>query len=192
MSDFLPEGYEVKATSDQYMKLEQGDNRFRILASPIIGQEWWTEDAKKNRFVHRRRKGERISPEELGEDPIREFWAMPVFDYKDKKIKILELTQKGVMRSIQNLSRDEDWGNPKGVNGYDLVIMREGEGRETKYDVQPKPHKKLDEGVMRLFADMKINLEAMYDGGDPFATEDVKASEEVDVDEIERVLGGGE
>lgn len=189
MADFLPADYEVKATSDQYMKLEQGENRFRILSSPIIGQEWWTEN-KNQRFVHRRKKGERIAPDELGEDPIREFWAMAVFDFKDNKIKILELTQKGVMRTIQNLSRDEDWGNPKGVDGYDIVISREGEGRETKYDVKPKPHKKLDEGIMRLFADMKINLNALYDGGDPFAESEVKGSEEVNVDEIEEILGG--
>lgn len=70
MADFLPTDYEVKSTSDQYMKLEQGNNKFRILSSPIIGQEWWTEE-KGARMVHRRKKGERIAPDELGEDPIQ-------------------------------------------------------------------------------------------------------------------------
>ena len=185
MADFLPEDYKVKTTSDQYMKLEQGDNRFRFLSSPIIGQEWWTEE-KGARIVHRRHKGERIAPDELGDDPVREFWAMAVLDYKDDKVKILELTQKGVMRTIQNLSRDEDWGNPKGIKGYDIVITREGEGRETKYDVKPKPHKVLDEGVMKLYQDMHINLEALYAGADPFAG----GEETVDVDEVSRILGG--
>ena len=41
---FLPDGYEVpKSSGGGYMKFKQGANKFRILSSPVLGWEYWTE-----------------------------------------------------------------------------------------------------------------------------------------------------
>jgi hypothetical protein len=40
ITDFLPEGEKEPVVSN-YMKLEQGLNRFRVLSSSITGQEYW-------------------------------------------------------------------------------------------------------------------------------------------------------
>jgi len=71
------------------------------------------------------------------------------------------------MKAIRNLVNDEDWGDPK---NYDLVVTREGEGLETEYSVNPKPKTELDKGIQVFYKDLNINLEALFDGDDPFST----------------------
>jgi hypothetical protein len=177
MSDFLPAGYEIPVESN-YMKLQQGDNKLRVLGSAIIGQEYWIE-TKDGRKPIRKRQGERISPADIGPDSsIKHFWAFPVYNYQDKRIQILELTQKTIMNGIQKLTSSEDWGDPK---DYDITITKEGEMMQTEYSVVPSPKKKLDIGIQQLYNDMHINLEALYEGADPFAVNvDVAFQEEMD------------
>jgi len=188
MNDFLPKNYEVPNSGDKYYKFEQGDNRFRIMDSPIMGYEYWInedgsirqrgEDGKNSKPIRVDMNG--TVPPDAGE-VTKHFWAMVVWDYKMEKMKILEITQKGVQKSLRALSKDEDWGNPKGIDGYDIVITREGEGLNTEYSVQPKPKKKLDEGIYKLYVDSKINLNALYKGDDPFNS---AGTEDVNVDDV--------
>ena len=90
---------------------------------------------------------------------------MPVYNYQEEKIQILEITQKGIQKGIRALSRDIDWGSPL---NYDLVVTREGKELNTKYQVNPKPAKNLDKGIQKLFEDMHIDLTALYRNDDPF------------------------
>lgn len=163
---FLPDGYEIPDAGSGYFKLKQGENRFRVVGSAITGWEYWvTEDGKRKPI--RKRVNEDINVEEI-EDAPKHFWAFPAYNYELKKVQILELTQKSIQKAIKALTRSGDWGDPK---GYDIVILREGEGLETEYQVQPKPPKKLDGEVASVVKKSveSINLEALYDGDDPFA-----------------------
>jgi len=173
---FLPKDYEMKEAESKYMRLEPGENRFRVMGSSIVGQEFWV-----GKQPQRRKINEQIHPDDLDpEKPkIKEFWAFPVYDYKDSRIKILELTQKSIMRTIKGLAEDEDWGSPK---EYDLVIVKTGEMLETRYEVKPKPKKKMDDGIIQMYKDTHINLEALFSGDDPFANE-------IDMDEVAEALG---
>lgn len=173
MSDFLPKEYQVPSSSDGYMKLEQGENRFRILTSPIIGWEAWTPERKPVRTP----MDKPFSTLQFDPSEVKHFWAMVVFNYSSKKIQILEVTQKGIQKSLRALAQDEDWGTP--VNSYDLVISRTGEGMETKYETFPKPAKKTDEGILVAFGDMNINLQALYEGKDPFSEQGKPIEDEV-------------
>lgn len=174
-NDFLPEKYEVPSSSDRYMKFVKGENRFRILCSPILGYEWWNEEDGK-RMPIRVRMGEGI-PTNLVDDPdsIKHFWAMVVWNYQTEKVQILEVTQKGIQKTLRALAKDEDWGSP--VMTYDVVVTRNGDGMETKYEVLPKPAKALDKAIVQLYKDTPINLEALFDSKDPFATESVDPKE---------------
>jgi hypothetical protein len=184
---FLPKGYEVP-TESNYFKLQNGENKFRILDSAIIGQVFWIE-TKEGRRPIRKHQDEKISAGELDADSdIRHFWAFPVYNIKDKKIQIMEITQKTIMNAINALVKSNDWGDPK---EYDLNVTREGEGKQTEYHVMPSPKKPLDPGVIQLYKDMNIRIEKLYSADDPFeATENVTKQETiVDIDEIEKVLG---
>lgn len=185
MNSFLPKSYEVPSSSDKYMKFKADENRFRILASPIVGWLWWVEtgEGRKPMRVHMNGK----VPVEFAES-TKHFWAMPVWNYAVEKVQILEITQSGIQRTIKSLSADEDWGSPV---EYDLVVKRTGDGMETKYQVTPKPKKVLDSGIVQLYTDMHINLDALYEGKDPFAEQPYQQAESEDVaDEFEKSLGG--
>lgn len=156
---FLPQGYKAPASASNYLKLVKGGNRFRVLGSAIVGWQDWTADKKPIR------SRVPMTPIDASR-PIKHFWAFPCWDYATKAIKILEITQRTIQQAIETLSLNADWGDPC---SYDITVKREGEGMETEYSVVPIPPKPLDPEIARLLASTKINLDALYDGGDPFA-----------------------
>lgn len=164
--DFLPAGYEVPTTSN-YMKFQLGENKFRILSSPILGYEWWVETEGTRKPVRVDLKTQIDISKIENPDEVKHFWAMPVWNYQAKRVQILEITQKGIQKTLRALARDEDWGSP--VQTYDIVVTKTGEGFETKYEVLPKPAKPLDPEIITQFESMNITLEALYSGDDPFA-----------------------
>jgi hypothetical protein len=166
MSTFLPEGYEAPKTSANYLKFEEGENKFRILNSPIVGWIDW-KDNKPLRFPIDKKPSAAIDPTK----PIKHFWALPVWDYKSKTISILEITQKSIQAEITILSKDEEWGNP---TGYDIKVIRKGSGLETEYTLNPVPPKALHEKIVELFKNTPLNMQALFEGKDPFEATDTK------------------
>ena len=176
---FLPSGYEVPEKPSNYMRFEKGENRFRILSSPIIGWERWED-------IEGGRKPIRIP---LNEDHTadyewKHFWAMVVWNYKAKAVQILEITQATIQKPIKTAARNPKWGDPKGVDGYDWVVTRTGDGMDTEYQTQSDPKEKLDAGIMQMYKDMEIDLEALYRGDDPFE----KKEEDLAQDAVEAGL----
>jgi hypothetical protein len=90
----------------------------------------------------------------------KHFRAFVVWDYEDNKIKVCEITQKGIQDSIYNLYKDEDWGDP---TDYDLKITKEGEGMDTKYAVVASPKKELTDDMKKAYKDASIYLEALFE-----------------------------
>ena len=43
MDQFLPDDYDVPNAAANYMKFQQGTNKFRVLGSAIIGYELWVD-----------------------------------------------------------------------------------------------------------------------------------------------------
>lgn len=160
--NFLPEQYDVPKSSTGYMKLLKGENRFRILSKPIIGWEDW-DDKKPVRFRIDEKPSKSIDPQKK----IKHFWAFVVWDYAESKVKILEITQSTIQAAIQSLSKDADWGSPF---GYDIKIIRTGDGMETEYTINPVPHKPVSQEAKDSFLATPINLEALFAGEDPFDT----------------------
>lgn len=162
---FLGSDYKLPETSN-YMRFKEGDNKFRVLSSAIIGWEYWTED---NKPVRRRENWntvpDDIKTEKDGSVRINHFWAFVVWNYEVQKVQILELTQKGIMKYMQSLTKNPKWGDPK---GYDIIVNRTGSGLDTEYTCTADPHSELDEKITKQYEEMNIRLEAIYDGGDPF------------------------
>lgn len=177
MTDFLPTNYEVPQSGGNYMKFKDGENRFRIMSSPILGWEIWKDMPDGGRKPLRQEMSKPFTINEV-DDPtqIKHFWAMVVYNYQEESMQILEITQKGIQKALRALSADADWGSP--VQSYDLVVTKTGQKLETEYTVMPKPAKKLDPGIVKLYEDLQIDLTALYRGEDPFKKEDL--SETVD------------
>lgn len=168
---FLPENYEPPQ-SGNYMKFVLGDNRFRVLGPAIVGNVFWHTDDQGGRKPIRRRPHEKIESHELGMDKegrpekVKHFWAMPVWNYNAKAVQILEVTQSTVREAITALYQSEDWGDP---TGYDIIVKKSGSGLDTEYSVIPGKPGSIPADIANEFARVSPNLDALFEGGDPFA-----------------------
>jgi hypothetical protein len=168
---FLPDNYEAPRGSSFYMKLQEGENKFRILSRPILGWEDW-QDKKPIRFRFNEKPNKPVDPKK----PIKHFWSMIVWNYNEEEIQILHLTQATIRKSLEALCADSDWGSPY---FYDLKIVKSGEGMETEYALNPIPHKVLHPIIQDRFNERRCNLEALFENEDPFSKENTVFTEGV-------------
>lgn len=156
--EFLPAGYTLpQKAGEGYMKFLEGDNRFRIMSSPIFGYEEWV-DKKPMRYREARKTSDPAFPP-------KNFMAMIVWNVALEKIQILHLTQMSIQRSIVELCKTPEWGSPF---HYDIKVTRRGKDKDTEYVVSPLPHRELHPYVIEQFYENPIWLPAIYDGLDPF------------------------
>lgn len=165
MNDFFPtEDYKIPSTSN-YMKFLDGENSFRVLSSAIVGYEYFNRENKPIRS--------KVPFDELPEDikkdgRINHFWAFVVWNYNEKKVQVLELTQKGIMKTMQAYIKNPKWGNPR---EYDFIVNRTGNGLDTEYAVTVNPKSVMDEMMVAGLKNTKVNLDNLFEGKDPFSKE---------------------
>jgi hypothetical protein len=147
------------------MKFAQGNNMFRILGDAIAGWLDWTADDKPIRTPY-----DQLKPEPISSDrEIKSFWAFPVWDYADNRVKVLEITQVSIMNALNEYLHDEAWGDPK---NYDVVVGKTGEKLNTKYTIMAKPPKELCAEAAEAYMSTPLNLKALFKGLDPFAVDE--------------------
>lgn len=163
---FLPTGAEAPKESGNYLKLIEGSIKFRVVSEAVFGYEYWTNDKKPVRLHENpKTKPTDIRLNDDGSYTVKHFWAFKVLDRADGTVKIFEITQNGIKRDIESLLQNADWGEP---TGYDITIVGVGKGLERRYTVQPSPHKELTADEKSLVARMEIDLNALFDGADPY------------------------
>ena len=171
---FLPPGSDPVTGSNFYFRPEEGDNRVRCLAPPIVGWVGWTAARKPLR-----RPVDTAAPsiptidesEVVIDDKnvIRKFWALPIWDYAARRIKVWEIGQSTIQRAIKKLAESADWGDPR---RFDLIVTRTTDSGNTSYTVMPAP-KKRDEQPAIVAAWKEVvargfDISRLFDGGDPF------------------------
>ena len=167
---FLPAGYKTPDTGN-YMRLNEGKNRFRILSKAIVGNEYWkteTNDEGKETRQPVRLKMDGDIPMGAIEDPndLSHFWAFVVYNRDAERVQILEITQSTIRGAIKALTDDKEWGDPK---GYDITINRTGKGfQDTQYTIMPGKPSEISADILQQYKDRKINLEALFENKDPF------------------------
>ncbi|MDO8430394.1 MAG: hypothetical protein Q7S72_00165 [Candidatus Taylorbacteria bacterium] len=164
---FLPDSYKIPEKS-QYMKLAVGENRIRVLSSPIMGWEWWEdtvrEDGTKGRTPKRVHMDESVGEEHM--ESSKHFWSLLVWNYEQETLQIMHITQKTIQRALRALAKNKRWGNPR---NYDIVIVRTGQDlQDTEYEVIPEPPTEADKKIKDAYAKTTVNLEALFEGKDPF------------------------
>lgn len=159
---FLPNSYEAPRTAGSYMKIQDGENKIRILSAPVMGWEDWTTDKKPVRFTMDNKPSKSIDPKR----PVKHFWAFIVWNYAEERIQIMQVTQATIRTTLATLCKDSDWGDPF---FYDIKISKSGEGKDTEYTVTPLPHKPLSDHIKEAFLEKRCNLDALFEGADPFA-----------------------
>lgn len=185
---FLEEGYSLpkKEFANNYLqKFEEGETRVRILASPKLGYEWWVDseghirEGKIQKGDKPIRRGMRETIPISAESVLKHFWAMPIYNYAEKSVQIMKITQYQIQSTLISLVDDEDWGTPL---EYDIVIKRVGTGfNDTEYSVIPKPAKPLSSEVKEAAKSVFIDMDAWMRGEDPFK---VSVSQELDSEQV--------
>jgi len=162
LMSFLPDDYQSPNSSNNYVKLQDGDNKFRILSAPILGWEDWRDKTP----IRYRMNAKPLAPIDANK-PIKHFWAVIVWNYSDEAIQIWFISQASIRKVIETLVKDEEWGAPY---FYDIKVKKEGSNKETKYSVSPCPHKEIHSYIKEQFADKPCYLDALYSNADPFAS----------------------
>ena len=143
MSGLLEPTYDVPSTGESsFMKFVKGENRFRILGTPIMGYQYWQDDRTPVRI---KTAGEAPA----GEKP-KHFWQIPVWD--GNSIKVLDVTQSTVQKQLTELDRNSEWGN---LTEYDVIVTRSGDGMDTTYTVTPCPKAPLGEETKSAYGEFK-------------------------------------
>jgi hypothetical protein len=166
MDNFLPQDYSIPSSSN-YMKLRDGENRFRVLGSAVVGYEYWNTDNKPVRSS----KPFSTQPVDIRLDDegnptrIKPFWAFTVWNYEEKRVQILEITQKSIMQQLKAYADNKKWGHPK---GYDIMVTRSGVGLNTEYSTVAEPHTPVSPEIESIYLNTPIDLQALFTGNDPF------------------------
>ena len=185
-NNFLPEGYEIPITGGDYLQFEDGATKFRILSKKIVdGYIGWnknSDDENEPLRVHRDNKAAAADYDRDGKAKF--FWVLVVWDYKGKRIKILELTQQTIIKPIMGLVQDASWGHPK---KYDITVTKKGEKLKTEYTVTPAPPSKISKEIIAAASQYEIDLDKLFENEDPFIKkpEGLQAAEVADDDDNE-------
>jgi hypothetical protein len=169
---FLPKEYNVPETPSPYMKFKDGVNRFRILSPAIVGYEYWNTNKK----PVRQEKPFDTLPADIQTDKdgmptsIKHFWAFVVWNYEEKMVQILEITQSTIQRGLK-IKIDNRSGK---ATENDFIITKSGKDLLTEYDIDVAEASPLAPEIEAAYKAKNINLEALFTGADPFAAGDNK------------------
>ena len=167
---WLPTDYKIpESTWGNYFKISEETQEFRILTSPVIGWEYFKEEDWKSVPVRQKAEFDGIPSDSKNGDKPKEFWAFVVWNHTLGKVQLMEITQQSLKKEIWKYAKDEEnWGDPK---KYDFSVSKSGKGKETRYTLMALPKSKFDgdddeAGAFELAK--PVNLEALFDGADPF------------------------
>jgi len=161
-----------------------GQVRFALLSDqPLEFYECWgTADgaSKPFRFDHQ------PTPEELslemgdfepregrggpGTADIKFAIAVPVYSYDSGRVQVMSLTQKSILKELDQISQMEDYSD---LLEWDFILSKKGSGLLTEYTLRPAPRKKgVQEHIDAAWLEAKsegFEIGRLLTGGNPFA-----------------------
>jgi hypothetical protein len=161
---FLPQDYTVPATPGDYTKLPIGTTKLRILSSPVMGYEDWAiGENGKNKPVRTKELQKPLNQvkDQQGKFVIpKHFWAMVVWNYDAQKIQIWQPTQKAILNDISMIVKDPDFAD---IYSYDIKVIKEGTGKDTKYKVMAGKETELTPNITQSYLDAMVDLDKLFD-----------------------------
>ena len=167
--------------ASRYIKPIEGTIRVRIFDYIDYYQYWKNAEGEvvaRGELGGPGSKPVRLRKDELMDQPMEVKNAVtPVRSYKvynseTERAEILEIKQRTIIEGLIGLFYDEDWGEGKGLETFDVTITGTGKGKERRYSIVPKPPK--GEFTKKM---EPVNLEALYTNDDPFESTATVAEE---------------
>lgn len=161
---FIPEDYTAPTGGGGFTKLQNGDNRFRILSSPLMLWVTWA-DKKVSRIKYLGTANKPAKPAVEGAS-VKHAWGLIVWNYTTEAIEVFELDKQAIIAALTTYANDADWGHPK---EYDIIINKSGSGMDTEYKFIAKPAKPASDQIVDAFVANPVDLEQLLvEGGNPF------------------------
>jgi hypothetical protein len=169
----------------QVSKLADGGSvRFALLSDePLEFYETWgtSSDGKSKpfRFLHEPTYEDVVvemgdfEPREgrggPGTADIKFAIAVPVYSFDAGAVQVLSLTQKSILKELDQISQMEDYAE---LLAWDFQLSKKGSGLLTEYTLRPVPRKKgAQEHIDAAWLEAKANgfeLGRLITGGNPF------------------------
>jgi hypothetical protein len=115
----------------------------------------------------------RMNREGTGYEPIKFALALAVYVFDADQIQILQLSQKSLIRELDQISQMPDYED---ILGIDFILGKEGSGLSTEYKLTPVPRKKgADKAIASAWEETRaagFDLSRLLDGADPFKPSD--------------------
>ena len=167
---FIADDYTPPVSGGGFSKIEQGDNTFRILSSPLLLWVVW-EGSKPTRLKYNKENKPATPPGER--DSVKHAWAMVVWNYQTKKIEVMELDKATIIKPLLANVKNKAWGHPK---HYDVIFNKKGSGKDgTEYGFTPIPPSKASQEIIDAFLENPIDLnQLLVEGGNPFLESQTK------------------
>ena len=148
------EGYEAWGVSSDGQQ-----KPFRLLTQPT------PEDVTKDLGEFEPREG-RGGP---GTTDVKEFMAVPIYNYEVGAVQVFSLTQKSIMREFDQISQMDEYDD---ILAWDFIISRKGLELLTRYALRPVPRKKgSQEHIDAAWIEAKeagFDISRLLTGGNPF------------------------
>lgn len=163
-NSFIPSDYVAPKSGGGFTKLETGENKFRILSSPLLMWIEW-RDGKPSRHAFKQ-GGEKPDKGTGQKDSVKHAWGLIVWNYKTEQIEVFEVDKAGIIDSILALSSKAAWGHPK---KYDIVITKKGSGMDTEYVTTPEPPSEPSDAIIEAYTENPVDLQQLLkEGRNPF------------------------
>lgn len=166
---FLEEAL-AEGGSSRYLNLSkiEDERRLRFVGEGITGFCAWNTDNKPVRWeVKPAEVPENIKPDMNGSREPKRFIAGVVWDYEEEDFRIVEVNQMTLIKAIAKYQADEDYGD---LSEYDVKITRDKKGEKVSYTLLAAPPKPLKSEIAKKYDEIDVNLHALYEGKDPWAT----------------------
>lgn len=151
---------EIPKAPSQFLQLDEGTVKVRVLSDFIEGYSDFDELAKKSTIY----KKDECPEKSKNSKWFTYFRACSIWNYELKQIQTRQIKSKVIMAKMKALAQDSDRGD---IGGYDLKISKTGEGKETKYDCIPANKWPLDPEMTQAYLDANPKLDNLFLGKYP-------------------------
>ena len=155
---------ELKKTDGGFYDLEQGQNQFRIVVTPVWGYKYNFENRGEAKEMSHPFYAPSNPEVKENKNKLALNAAMVIYDYSSKQLRPFNIHQKKILNAIDGYEANPKYGD---VTGYDVIVGKTGEGRETRYEVMVNPPEDMPKEVKEALKEVEIDMENVFVGDSP-------------------------